>query len=1105
MPSTSFAGGALRVSTPESYEVVSAPTHVDRGLPGDPGHEQAVSHDALLAVLTADGFEVVDRVDVTPRADRGIDSTSPHGAQHTVALEVDVPPGEDAVVLLETGGVYSWHLPVNPSGPVRGLEARTARFEIGVRPPTATRAPAGGAGRDAGDDRITRRDRGLLGDLVQGAVQAVVFRFVAPVVLGRVVDTLERDVGTGLVHVRGSSLDAWTPFETLDELHLPTDRPARILLLVHGTFSSTVGGFGALALSVAGSVFLENALHTYDAVIGYDHRTLSLDPRQNAADLLDRLSRHTASGGVTIDIITHSRGGLTTRSFVDELLPQSSWAATVDKIVFVAATNAGTHLADPERWCDLVDLYTNLGSVVARGLALIPGAAPVVLVVGGVLRGIGSLVKHLVTAAATGQSVPGLAAMVPGGAFVTTINTLRAGQTGQPDPRTGWFVVTSNFHVTLLDDSHRPPEFPRELAMRLGEGFIDQIFEGDNDLVVDTSAMAAAGLPGGGFVADTLDFGTNDAVYHVNYFSQDRFVDALSRWLQQGLGAAPEAAAPPPSAATDRELGPRPVPLPEAAREVAPEAGHGAERPPAEPTAERPQAEPTAERPEAEPTAAQIGAEMPRTIVVEQPFTVRVRLSRKAIVATEGSAHVEQNVTVVPDRELTAQLVAKLNAEVTTAQPDVFELPAGGGVSELTFTARALAAGPVVLLAVVRQGRVPVATLTLEATAEQPGRAGLVATSRSSEVVLHTGIDAPELDGLPCIDIVERCLATGETVYHYAVRIEPDAPPRLFESLPMRDRDTKVARAVARIDDTVRATGASPKEALAALQDIGAVLFRQFFPADLQAYLWAHRDDLADLILYADEPWVPWELVHLRPPKGPRQKAARFLGQGGLVRWQLGSFPPREILVRGGRARSICPVYADPMFSNQQGQLEQAYLHERFRAEPVTPTPTAVRTLLRSGDFDLLHFAGHGAASSDDILGAQVLLQGRRRGRTIEQQYLSAMTVSQNARCREGEQRGPLVVLNACQVGRSGELFTTVGGFAKAFLDAGASAFVSCLWSVHHEPARVFVEALYEHLLAGEPMSVASAAARTAARAAGDPTWLAYVVYARPDAVLARA
>ena len=34
-----------------------------------------------------------------------------------------------------------------------------------------------------------------------------------------------------------------------------------------------------------------------------------------------------------------------------------------------------------------------------------------------------------------------------------------------------------------------------------------------------------------------------------------------------------------------------------------------------------------------------------------------------------------------------------------------------------------------------------------------------------AQTVVHTGIDAPELEGLPCIDVVERTLPGGEVVY----------------------------------------------------------------------------------------------------------------------------------------------------------------------------------------------------------------------------------------------------------------------------------------------------------------------------------------------------
>jgi hypothetical protein len=270
----------------------------------------------------------------------------------------------------------------------------------------------------------------------------------------------------------------------------------------------------------------------------------------------------------------------------------------------------------------------------------------------------------------------------------------------------------------------------------------------------------------------------------------------------------------------------------------------------------------------------------------------------------------------------------------------------------------------------------------------------------------------------------------------------------------------------------------------------------------MQAYLWNNKSRIKDLLVYADEPFVPWELVHLKPPTGPRQEKPRFLAQAGMVRWQSGSFPPREMRVRRGRARSLVPLYKDPVFALTEPVFEEQFLAEKFEASKVTATPNGVRTLLRSGDFDLFHFSGHGAADPSDILDAKLLLQGLKRAGTVEPQYLGATTVSENATWAKKGTAGPVVVLNACQVGRAGELLTTVGGFAKAFLDAGASAFVSCLWSVQEQPSRIFVEKLYDELLAGEQISVATTRAREAARQAGDATWLAFVVYARPDAVL---
>jgi hypothetical protein len=491
---------------------------------------------------------------------------------------------------------------------------------------------------------------------------------------------------------------------------------------------------------------------------------------------------------------------------------------------------------------------------------------------------------------------------------------------------------------------------------------------------------------------------------------------------------------------------------------------------------------------------------MPASVVAKKAFQVRVRLSRKAITATAGSAHAEADLEVDATRELSVQVIGKKNASIVGSDQDVFDLPAGGGTSELTFDVKAIAAGPVVVSAVVRQGTVPLSTITLLAAAV--GNGADVSTDTTTTVSTHPGVDAPELEGLPCLDIFERLLPDDSVVYQYAVRLEPGKPAVLFESRPLKDRVTRIAKILDDVAEVWRDSSSDPHERERKLQDIGATMFDELFPEPMQAYLWKHRSKVHDLILYADEPFVPWELVHLKPPTGPRQTTPRFLAQGGLVRWQLGSFPPKEMRVRSGRARSLCPAYLDPRFALTEPVHEQEFLEQRFGASKVTATPAGVRDLLRSGRFDLLHFSGHGAADPDNVMNARVLLRGRKRGGDVEPQYLGSTTVSENAAWAKKGDPGPLVVLNACQTGQAGELLTTVGGFAKAFLDAGASAFVSCLWSVHEQPSRVFVEKLYEELLAGEQMSVAATRAREVARKAGDASWLAFVVYARPDAVL---
>jgi hypothetical protein len=78
-------------------------------------------------------------------------------------------------------------------------------------------------------------------------------------------------------------------------------------------------------------------------------------------------------------------------------------------------------------------------------------------------------------------------------------------------------------------------------------------------------------------------------------------------------------------------------------------------------------------------------------------------------------------------------------------------------------------------------------------------------------------------------------------------------------------------------------------------------------------------------------------------------------------------------------------------------------------------------------------------------------------------------------------------------------------GWAERLIGAGAGLFVSAIWSADDAAAQAFARAFYAALEDGAMIGAAAIAGRLAARdaAPGDPTWLAYSVYAHPNARVA--
>jgi CHAT domain-containing protein len=275
----------------------------------------------------------------------------------------------------------------------------------------------------------------------------------------------------------------------------------------------------------------------------------------------------------------------------------------------------------------------------------------------------------------------------------------------------------------------------------------------------------------------------------------------------------------------------------------------------------------------------------------------------------------------------------------------------------------------------------------------------------------------------------------------------------------------------------------------------------------MKALLWKHRDKISSVMIIATEPFIPWEIVHLKDPSKKSLPAETlFLGQFGAVRSLHGPpFPPKQLRVRKERAYTLVPKYVNPDDELPGALEDEKVVQDLFGAKPAPAHPNPVRDLLAGGKVDLLHFAGHGLAETDNIADAEILLEGRVEDGKFIDESISATTVQQFASFQGDDSNRPVIFLNACQIGRAGYQLTSIGGFANAFMCAGAGLFVGSLWSVGDDAASVFTREFYKQLCDNKTVADATKLAREKSRDAGEGTWLAYTVYGHPHARLKRS
>ncbi|MGD9170986.1 MAG: hypothetical protein PVI97_13125 [Candidatus Thiodiazotropha sp.] len=304
----------------------------------------------------------------------------------------------------------------------------------------------------------------------------------------------------------------------------PLGKGKKVLLFVHGTFSKSDAYFDQIDRRgfKAGDEFLRWANKHYDQILTYDHATLSKSPFVNA----HRLALAMGDTNADVDVISHSRGGVVTRWWVEAL----DRGRGQRRVVFAASPLAGTGLASPANIRGAMDMAYNIGNAITK----VSAAVPMLMFATGLFQ----IVTSVLRVAGKTPLADAVVAIVPGLAGQSRVGNnyelLSLRSYANPHAARDYFFVVSNFESEKAGWKFWKVFRKGKLKMKLADIGTDTLFDGKNDLVVDTLSMT--NLKDGLAIPDSqiLDFDTQDKVFHTNYFEQARTLEFIRQSFERG-------------------------------------------------------------------------------------------------------------------------------------------------------------------------------------------------------------------------------------------------------------------------------------------------------------------------------------------------------------------------------------------------------------------------------------------------------------------------------------------------------------------------------------------------------------------------------------------
>jgi hypothetical protein len=337
----------------------------------------------------------------------------------------------------------------------------------------------------------------------------------------------------------------------------------------------------------------------------------------------------------------------------------------------------------------------------------------------------------------------------------------------------------------------------------------------------------------------------------------------------------------------------------------------------------------------------------------------------------------------------------------------------------------------------------------------------------------------------------------GEAGGHgLSIQATSHAPADIVDRLCERARaleDTVASSHGETRDSRDAGRGAAPEiDGIAAAKSIGEELYDLVIPRNIKNYLEHVR---CSLTISTNDLDLPLELLHLgdelsflslhrpisRMPLGTSAERSYRTPRRSSRR------PNLRFLLIGANGRNDLPSVPGEI-KRIRDELTRAF-DDTVEVDVPPATRQSLYDAIRSGNYHVIHFAGHGEYNPDEPARSSLVL---------DDGVLPAGTIENNL------QGNPVVFLNGCKTtaaARSGRnSVAPAEGLSASFIYGGALGCIGNAWPVHDSVAAEFAVSFYKHLIAGDTLGKAMLRAR------GEMfghhrtrlTWAGFVLFGNP-------